>query len=190
MKFNRHLNLEGKHAFLSPSQHYWLNDSRDKLKIRWKSAKAAEIGTKKHDLARRLIEMRMKMPKTKDTFNAYVNDAIGFRMTPEVILYYNPWCFGTADAIKYDEEENFLRIHDLKTGTTAAKIEQLMIYAAIFCLEYRDEIPDFEELKTELRIYQSNKILIHEPDPSEIAEIMEKIVNDCEYINEFMKEEE
>ena len=32
-----------------------------------------------------------------------------------------------------------LRIHDYKSGITPAKMDQLMIYAALFCLEYKKE---------------------------------------------------
>ena len=32
-------------------------------------------------------------------FRNYVNDGVGFKLTPEQILYYSPYCYGTADAI-------------------------------------------------------------------------------------------
>lgn len=51
-------------------------------------------------------------------------------MTPEQILYYSDRWFGTADSIAFDK--NMLRIHDLKTGRRPAKMEQLMVYAALF----------------------------------------------------------
>ena len=50
------------------------------------------------------------------------------KMTPEQILYYSDNCFGTADAILF--RNNFLRIHDLKTGKIPAHMEQLEIYAS------------------------------------------------------------
>ena len=79
---------------------------------------------------------------------------------------------GTADAISF--RNNFLRIHDLKTGTRPVHIEQLEIYAALFCLEYKVKPTD---IKIELRIYQNDKILVHEPEPEEIIAIMNKIVH-------------
>jgi len=56
-------------------------------------------------------------------------------MTPEQVLYYSGNCFGTADSIAF--KNNLLRIHDLKTGAVPAHMEQLFIYDALFCLEYR-----------------------------------------------------
>lgn len=79
---------------------------------------------------------------------------------------------GTADAISF--RNNFLRIHDLKTGTRPVHIEQLEIYAALFCLEYKVKPTD---IKIELRIYQNDEILVHEPEAEEIIVIMNKIVH-------------
>ena len=76
------------------------------------------------------------MPRNKATFNAYVNDAIGYGLDPEVVLYHSENAFGTADAIGFDEKKHLLRIHDLKTGVTRVNMVQLHIYAALFCLEY------------------------------------------------------
>lgn len=79
---------------------------------------------------------------------------------------------GTADAISF--RNNFLRIHDLKTGTRPVHIEQLEIYAALFCLEYKIKPKD---IKIELRIYQNDEILIHEPESEDIEVIMNKIIH-------------
>lgn len=79
---------------------------------------------------------------------------------------------GTADAISF--RNNFLRIHDLKTGRRPVHIEQLEIYAALFCLEYRVKP---EEIQIELRIYQNDEILVHEPSADDIIQIMNKIVH-------------
>ena len=79
---------------------------------------------------------------------------------------------GTADAISF--RNNFLRIHDLKTGKRTVHIEQLEIYAALFCLEYKIKPND---IKIELRIYQNDEIIVHEPEPEEITEIMNKIIH-------------
>ena len=101
----------------------------------------------------------------------YVNDAIGFKMETEVILYYSPNCFCTADSIKF--KKNHLRVHDLKTGVTKTSQKQNEIYAAVFCLEY-DISPN--DIAIELRIYQNDEIFIHEPKPEDILYIMDKIV--------------
>ena len=79
---------------------------------------------------------------------------------------------GTADAIAF--RNNFLRIHDLKTGRRPVHIEQLEIYAALFCLEYRVKPSD---IRMELRIYQNDEILVHEPTAEDISQIMNKIVH-------------
>lgn len=112
------------------------------------------------------------MPKTKNTLSMYINDAIGFRMTPEQPLYYSENCFGTADAISF--RDNFLRIHDYKSGETPVSMDQLKIYSALFCLEYR--IDPHKLSGIELRIYQSNERIVCVPEPDEISDIMEKIV--------------
>ena len=79
---------------------------------------------------------------------------------------------GTADAISF--RNNFLRIHDLKTGSRPVHIEQLEIYAALFCLEYKVKPSDID---MELRIYQNDEILVHKPEVEEISAIMNKIIH-------------
>lgn len=171
MNFNRHSDLEGKHAFLSASKYHWINYDEEKLIASYRNYRAAQYGTELHEHAKRCIELGTKLMHSKKTLNMFVNDAIGFQMTPEQPLYYSENCFGTADAISY--RDHFLRIHDLKTGSTPAHMEQLMIYAALFCLEYGIKP---EDIQIELRIYQSNEILAVCPEPELIQEIMDKIV--------------
>ena len=114
----------------------------------------------------------------------YVNDAIGFHMQPEQVLYYSDNCFGTADAISF--RNGLLRIHDLKTGVIPAHMEQLLVYTAIFCLEYRVKPV---EIETELRIYQNDEILIHNPEVDEIVPIMDKIISSDKILNKLKAEE-
>lgn len=185
MKWNEHWNLEGKHAFLGASKWNWINYDRDTLITRYQNHLAVERGTRLHDLAARMISEGIKAQATKQTFNMYVNDAIKFNLKPETVLYFSNNAFGTADGIAYDEKRRFLRIHDLKTGTTPAHMEQLMIYAALFCLEYRMKPHD---ISMELRIYQNNDIIVCnlETDPELqdwIEDIMEKIVEDDKELN-------
>ena len=172
MIFRKHFELKNKHAFLSPSNHSWMNYSPQKLRDVFLANLAKEQGTRMHDLAKSLIELGVKLPKSKKTFNLYVNDAIGFRMTPEVPLFYSDNCFGTADSITFDEKEKFLRIHDLKTGKTQASMNQLIAYAALFCLEYGYKP---SELRMELRIYQMDEVSVYVPEPNEIADVIDKI---------------
>lgn len=107
------------------------------------------------------------------TLSAYVDDAISMEMESEQMLYFSDKCFGTADTIKFIERKNLLIIHDLKTGSVPAKMEQLMIYAALFCLEYKF---DPKDLNIELDIYQNNEIAVLEPTVSDIVPIMDKII--------------
>ena len=172
MRFNRHYNLEGLHAPFSPSQPSWLNYDDDKAAEVYFNRKASEMGTKLHQWAKETIDLRIKQPRSNETIYAYVNDAIGFKMDTEVVLFYSERFFGTADAISF--RNGVLRIHDLKTGKTPVKMEQLKIYAALFCLEYKVK-PG--EIKIELRIYQNYEILYHNPTADEILPIMDHIVH-------------
>lgn len=159
MQFNNHSNLVGKHAFLGASKYHWLNYDIQKLKDSYISWQATQRGTELHDLACRLIKLGVKLPETEETLNMYVNDAIGFKLTPEQPLFYSYNCFGTTDGISFRKirGKDFLRIHDLKTGVTPANMNQLLIYAALFCLEYH---VDPLKINIELRIYQNNEIYI------------------------------
>lgn len=171
MNFNNHSRLEGEHAFLGASKYHWINYDDEKLALTYSRHLATQRGTKLHDLARDLITLGVKLPRTEATLNRYVNDAIGFQMTPEQPLYYSDNCFGTTDAISF--KKKYLRIHDLKTGETATSMNQLFVYTALFCLEYGFKPTDFD---TELRIYQLDDVNICFPEPDAIFGIMEKIV--------------
>lgn len=135
MTFNEHSRLIGQHAFLSASKYHWINYDADKLTTAYTNFMAAQKGTELHEFAARCIALGQKLPRSKKTLNSYVNDAIGFRMTPEQVLCYSENCFGTADSICF--RDDILRIHDLKTGIVPAHMEQLLIYDALFCLEYK-----------------------------------------------------
>lgn len=172
MNFAKHSNLEGLHAPFSPSKSSWLRYDEDKALTVYRNMRAKEIGTKLHAWAKETIDLGIKQPRSKKTLYAYVNDAIGFKMSTEVVLYYSDYFFGTADAICF--RNNFLRIHDLKTGMHEASMEQLEIYAALFCLEYRVKPNELDGC--ELRLYQSDEVICHVPDPKDILAIMNKIV--------------
>ena len=172
MNFVRHLNLEGLHAPFSPSQPSWIRYDDDKAIEVYMNRKASEMGTRLHAWAKDTIDLGLKQPKTKKTLYAYVNDAIGYRMETEVVLFYSERFFGTADAISF--RNNLRRIHDLKTGKHPANMEQLEIYAALFCLEYKVKPSD---IKMELRIYQNDEVIVHIPESEDIVKIMQKIVS-------------
>lgn len=184
MNFNNHSNLKGNHALLSPSNYHWVNYNDEQFRNFFVTSKAKEEGTELHAIAELLIKKKINVEKQRKTFNMYVNDAIGFRMTPEVVLYYSDVCFGTADAISYNR--NILRIHDLKTGKTKPSILQLEIYAALFCLEYHIKPHDIKQII--LRLYYQDDIIEYEPTPDEISEKMDKVKLASKLYFEFEKE--
>ena len=172
MQFNQHKNLEGLHAPFSPSQASWLRYDDQKALEVYENKKAAEWGTRLHKWAKDTIDLGIKQPRSKKTIYAYVNDAIGFKMDTEVVLYYSDRFFGTADSISF--KNGFLRIHDLKTGKTPVHMEQLEVYAALFFLEYKVKP---SEIEMELRIYQNDGVIYHNPTAEDIVPIMNKIVH-------------
>ena len=184
MLFNNHKNLEGTHAFLGASKYHWIRYDDEKLISSYRKYIAVLKGTELHEFAAQCIKLGQKLPKSKKTLNMYVNDAIGYNMTPEQVLYYSDNCFGTADSISF--RNNLLRIHDLKTGEIPAHIEQLMIYAALFCLEYKVK-PG--EINFELRIYQADDILVSNPTAEHIVPIMDRIISFDKLINNIRNEE-
>lgn len=171
MNFNDHSDLSGRHAFLSPSNYHWINYDADKLILRYRSYRAAAHGTDLHNFAHDAIRLGIKLPSDGSTMSLYVNDGIDFRMQVERPLYYSSNCFGHADTMSFDED--VLRISDLKTGIHGASERQLYVYAALFCLEY---IHSPFDIQIELRIYQNNQVLLYEPYPESIEQIMTKIV--------------
>ena len=174
MNFVKHLNLNGLHAPFSPSQPSWLRYDDERALEVYANKKAAEQGTRLHAWAKETIDLGIKQPRSKKTIYTYVNDAIGFKMSTEVVLYYSDRFFGTADAISF--RDGMLRIHDLKTGKVGkveTHIEQLEVYAALFCLEYKFKPA---EIDMELRVYKSDEVLCHFPDPKIISNHIEQII--------------
>lgn len=164
MIFNRHSDMMGKHAFLGASKYHWVNYDEDRLREAYDNWNAAQQGTIDHAFAAECIRRKQRLWKSKQTLSLFVNDAIGFGMTPEVLLWYSDNCFGTTDAIGFEEKPKILRIHDLKTGRSPAHMEQLLVYEALFCLEYGF---DPRDIQAELRIYQYNDYTNYIPDPEE-----------------------
>ena len=174
-QFTKHQNLTGLHAVFSPSQSSWLRYDDDKILEVCANKKAAEYGTRLHNWAKETIDLGIKQPRSNKTLYAYVNDAIGFKMDTEVVLFYSKRFFGTADAICF--RDGVLRIHDLKTGKVGkieTHLEQLEVYAALFCLEYRIKPCD---ISIELRVYKSDEVVCHCPHPDDIHEIMNIIMH-------------
>ena len=184
MQFINHKNLEGLHAPFSASQSSWLRYDDEKAIKVYRNKKAAEMGSRLHEWAAETINLGIKQPKSKKTLYSYVNDAIGFKMSTEVVLFYSKYFFGTADSICF--RNNTLRIHDLKTGHVGKieeHIDQLMIYAALFCLEYKIK-PG--EIEMELRIYKEDEVLVINPTAEDVLPIMDKII----HLNKILEEME
>jgi hypothetical protein len=185
MNFREHSRLEGLHAPFSPSQPSWLRYDDEKAIASYNNKKAAALGTRLHAWAKETIDLGIKQPKSKKTLYAYVNDAIGFKMSTEVVLFYSERFFGTADTISF--RDNFLRIHDLKTGTHPVTMEQLLVYAALFCLEYNIKPGDLSGC--ELRLYQNDTIEICNPTAEDILPVMDKIIHLDKLLMRLDKEE-
>lgn len=183
MNWKQHFNLKNTHALLGASQCAWLAYDEAKLIKTIKSDMAAERGTKLHDLAQQMISLGVDFAGETDNYKQYVNDAIGFRMQPEQVLWYSENIYGAADAIAFDGK--MLRIHDLKTGSGKVHIEQLLIYAALFCLEYCVKPTDID---IELRLYHKDGIIIGNPTAEDVLPIMDKIIKFDKLIEQ-MKEE-
>ena len=180
MNFIKHSNLEGLHAPFSASQSSWLRYDDEKALSVFRKKKAKEMGTRLHAWAAETIELGIKQPRSKKTICSYVNDAIGFKMSTEVVLFYSKYFFGTADAISF--RNNMLRIHDLKTGESG-HMEQLEVYAALFCLEYKIK-PG--EIDIERRLYKNDEVIVHNPTAEDILPIMDKII----HLNEILESQE
>lgn len=183
MRFMKHSTLEGRHAFLSASKYHWIRYDEDKIARSYLTAMAAARGTELHEFAANAIRLGVKL-QGRNTIASYVNDAIGFAMEPEVVLAYSDNAFGTADAISF--RKNTLRIHDLKTGETPSNMDQLLIYVAFFCLEYKIRPSD---IKIELRIYQNDQIMIHIPELDDIVHIIDKIITADKIITRIREEQ-
>lgn len=170
MRFNDHSKIEGLHAFLGASKHHWVNYDLDKMERIWENQFAAARGTRLHAWAAEAIRLGRRQPRNKETINSYINDAIGFRMAVEIVLFFSINCFGTPDAISF--VKGILRVHDLKTGVHPGSPHQIEIYFALFCLEYNRNPYDIEMIG---RIYQNDDIVEFHGDPKLIREIMDKI---------------
>lgn len=208
MIFNRHSNLPSEHAFLSASKYQWLSYTDEQLAEKYTNSYATVIGTALHELAKTLIDGRIKVAKSDkkmllvhllgkgiprsvididryfENFAHYVNDCIGYSMSTEVTLYYSENCFGTADAICM--RNGVLRISDYKSGLLPAKMEQLMIYAALFFLEYKQYSVDLTAV--ELSIFQGEEVLYDEPPAEEIKAVMQRIIEANKVISQLKEE--
>jgi hypothetical protein len=184
MNWKSYSHLRGTHAFLSPSKYHWLNYSSEKLITAYENHRRIKLGTRYHKVAEELISLYIRLPNTADSLNSFVNDAIGYRMRPEVVLYYSMNCYGTVDAISFDN--GVLRIHDLKTGKTPASMQQLLVYAALFVLDYSIDLRELK--KVILRIYQNGEIFEAKPEPSEIMYVADQIKHADQLINDLLGE--
>lgn len=183
MRLPSYSELKGTHALFSASKPAWIRYDIQKMREAVAAKKASDRGTELHALAEMHIKNMIRMPRTNKTLDRYINDAISYRMTPEQVLYFSPFFYGTADAIDFDEQRGTLRIHDLKTGKGPTHMEQLLIYAAFFCLQTGVRPSDIEAV---LRIYQNDDIQEMHATASDIVPIMEQ----AKKFNDIIREEE
>lgn len=116
----------------------------------------------------------------------FICDSIGFRMESEQKLSVSKIIEGTADAVRYYPKENLLRVSDLKTGSRPAKIEQVFVYAALYCYENR-----LDPLKTnfETRIYQNGEVYIEHPSGDVISNALNISLHLDEVVEKFRRGE-
>lgn len=169
LTFRYHPGMDNKHAFLGASKYHWVNYDMEKMERIFENQFASILGSRKHVWAAEAIRLGLRQKENNMTLNAYINDAIRFRMTPEVVLFFNDDFFGTADAVVFSK--NILRVHDLKTGIHPGDLRQIKIYFVLFCLEYKINPYDIEMIG---RIYQNDEIIEFIGDPKEIRDLMEK----------------
>ena len=190
--------LKGTHAFCGASKKSWRSWDIDKLIISKQNSYAQTIGTLLHEYAADNISHHFRLNKADKrgvlryltidkgvpmnvididrlfpNLMNYINDCIGFRMDPEVVLYYSDDFYGTTDAISWSKD--VLKISDLKTGVTPVDFEQLENYAAFFCLDYK--VKPSQIKKIEFRLYQNGEVIYGEPNPVEVlSPIIDKII--------------
>lgn len=170
MNWHEHYAFKKTHSFLSPSRPHWIRYDSEKLGLVFENRQKAALGSALHALAENMIKLSIKVLDDGSAFSRYVNDAIDLSMKPEQLLFYSENIYGTADAISF--LDNTLRIHDLKTGTSEGSIEQLHVYCALFCLEYRIS-PN--QISIVCRIYHENGVMEWCPTKTEILILMGKI---------------
>jgi len=194
LELNEHSELIGKHAPFSPSQHYWIDYSPEKLLAYWDNKDAQLVGTKVHQHAADLINMHydfleMGLPspvslifkaRKKDTVSLHVTHSAQHWLGAEVPVKYSDICFGTADAIGFHIPTKTLYVNDLKTGKIQGDMRQLEQYAAIFLAEYSSALQfqhhiNLNECKIQLRIFQYDDCVLAEPPADYILnEVLEK----------------
>jgi hypothetical protein len=86
MRWNRHLNLQGEHAFLSPSTYHWINYNHARLLQRWTAAQAGAYGNMQHEYAQQEIKAKRESGLI-GTVGQYINDAIRYRMETEQVRH-------------------------------------------------------------------------------------------------------
>lgn len=172
MNWNQH-SVKDEHAMFPPSQPAWLRYDEAKLRSRYETIDATKRGTLLHEHAANCIKMGTKLADYHQTLNMYVNDAIGYEMSPERLLMGSPHFYGTADSILFDDRTGTIRVHDYKSGVSKVYEDQVNLYIAYALLEYGDLYGMTPEKCTmEGRIYQTNGVKIWNPDPEYIRWIM------------------
>jgi len=129
------------------------------------------------ELGRTLLQNMKYIPnEVYGTLKAYINDSIAYFMVPEEcegVTDYSKDFFGTCDALYFESKSKTLRIFDLKTGSRPAKIEQVFIYAALYCL--RNKVDPYD-ISFDLRVYQNEEVIIADQNPDLVRQFMDTII--------------
>lgn len=179
--FYDHHDLRDQHAYLSASKHSWVNYDDEHMRTVYFNELMKKRGTEMHAYAEMANRLGIRQRGNKVTIDKFINDGLDYDMKAEVVLYYSRNCFGTTDLIGYDKRKNLVRIFDLKNGKIpVTKFDQLHIYGALFCLEYKF---DPMKLDFDFRLYQNDGILVDDEYTNEdIRHVMDKIIHFDEMI--------
>lgn len=168
------------HATFSPSDKTWLNYDREKIRQRVVAARAVQRGTELHELAEHCIRMKTPLDPSNGVISTYVRDCIEYDMNTEVQMMYSEDIGGTADALHYDQAANRLYVFDLKTGDRKTSINQVIIYAALWCLtNYHNAL----SMTFDLRIYSKThpQRLVSGEEDDEVL-VAQRVYDVCEQI--------
>ena len=174
--------IQDKHALFSPSEKAWIRYDKEKIVNKVQQAEAILRGTLLHELAASCIKLKVTLGKENGIISEYVQDCIQCGCETERQVYYSEYIYGTADAIRFDVDARLLYIFDLKTGEKAVPIDQVLIYAAIWCLEHGISP---EDINYDLRIYSNTRPirLATEESGPQVAAQVRKAMDQIVFVN-------
>lgn len=174
-------------AVFSPSERAWIRYSKEKIVAKVNQWDTVQRGVDLHALAAEAIRLQVQLSSENGVISQYVRDAITYDCEVEVPLSYSQYIYGTADALRFDFSTKTLYVFDLKTGKKEASTDQVLIYAAMWCLINNIDPYDID---FDLRIYSDvNTIILRTEDNSgiqdKVRECMDSIVFVDNTVNEY-----